>query len=125
MRNQINQQKAIAKEEKEAVKAAAKAEKAAGKLAKGIRLAEKKTLPNTVEVSKKAKGRLSIKRRRRVKPRLTLIQMQISIQYSRVVINNKTKEIFYIPNLPPAYTERSKLLTDFIKGLLNSKYFIS
>lgn len=34
------------------------------------------------------------------------------------------KDIFEIPNLPDGYKEKNKNLNDFIKGLLNSKYFI-
>jgi DNA-dependent RNA polymerase len=40
------------------------------------------------------------------------------------VINRKTKEIIEIPNLPVGYFEKNKKINDFIKGLLNSKYFI-
>ena len=40
------------------------------------------------------------------------------------VMNRFTNEIISIPELPKGYTERNKDLTSFIKGLLNSKYFI-
>ena len=40
------------------------------------------------------------------------------------VIDRKTKEILEIPNLPVGYIEKNRNLHDFIKGLLNSKYFI-
>jgi hypothetical protein len=40
------------------------------------------------------------------------------------VIDRKTKEILVIPNLPVGYIEKSNNINEFIKGLLNSKYFI-
>lgn len=40
------------------------------------------------------------------------------------VMNRFTNEIISIPELPKGYTEKNKELTTFIKGLLNSKYFI-
>ena len=45
----------------------------------------------------------------------------------KLVINRYNKEIYNIPNLPSWFHDRTekKILNDFIKGLLTSKYFIA
>jgi len=40
------------------------------------------------------------------------------------VMDRETNELITLPDLPSGYTSKNKLLTSFIKGLLNSKYFI-
>ena len=39
-------------------------------------------------------------------------------------MNRETKEKIVIPELPSVYIDRNKNINNFIKGLLNSKYFI-
>jgi len=40
------------------------------------------------------------------------------------VMDTETNDIINIPDMPSGYKDKNKLLNSFIKGLLNSKYFI-
>jgi DNA-directed RNA polymerase len=54
---------------------------------------------------------------------LNIIDRNNNAQHKQV-INRITREIISIPNLPTGFEDRSKNINEFIKGLLNSKYFI-